>query len=71
MRVFINRIDECKKFLKTLEIDEDCYFDQEYWLFESEESFHCEYSSDESMVKFFDHRLPSFEIPIEYIRIEK
>ena len=73
-RAFIKRDSETKKLLislvenKEIELDQNSYYDQEYWLFKSRESFHVD--CKEKKVIFQDQRLPSFELSFEYIQLE-
>lgn len=64
----IIRSEECLSFLKKVNCEEKSYFNQNYWLFNSEESFHGVLLKDS--FKFEDARLPDFEIPLEYVKVE-
>lgn len=73
MRAFIKRSEDCIKFLKTINpaTKGEAYFDEEYYLMKSGESFHGIFSDTRDSFMFKDARLPSFEIPLQFIEIEK
>jgi len=71
MRAFIKRKDkEIEEFLQGIETNQDSYFDEEYWLKQSGESFHGEVSDNGNSFMFKDARLPNFEIPLQFVEIE-
>lgn len=71
MRAYIKRDEDCKNLLKTISVDKDSEFHQEYWINESHESFHCEVSDTGDSVIFYDSRLPNnMELPLNFIEID-
>lgn len=77
MRAYIKREDlDCKEIL--LKVDEEKntgadYFDVAHWLYESEESFHGELvcvNGVDSFV-FKDARLPEFDLPLKFVKLDE
>lgn len=68
MRAFIIRTPECIEFLNSIEIDKNNKYDQEFWLFISDESFHGELKG--RFFKFMDYRVPNIKIPLNFVEIE-
>lgn len=73
-RAFIKRTEEVTNHLKKL-VDAyvimpnpDGYYDENEWLFDSEESFHV-YVLEDSVV-FNDVRLPKFELGLDKVELE-
>jgi len=71
VRAYIKRTVACMELLDKVVLDHDNYFDMEYWLFESNESFHGEVSKNGKFYKFMDQRLPEFKLPIKFVRVEE
>jgi hypothetical protein len=70
MRAYIKRSLEVVEILNKVEIDKDCRYDQEYWLFLSEESFHGTISDTKDSFIFQDQRLPEFELALTDVILE-
>ncbi len=72
MRATIKRTKACEKLLSKVQIDVTCYYDQEYWLKTSKESFHGVKSEDGETFVFMDQRLPDFmKLPVKMVEIEQ
>lgn len=70
-RAFIKRDTKTTKHLEKLIERYDVVLkndDQDYWYYESGESFHVH--ADEEKVIFQDSRIPKFTLDLEYVELE-